>query len=319
MQLSPGALALLPQLNAFFGGAATVVADTATPCLVLAGGPALSEPVAIAKALALAASSAAAPLLGATPSAEAAVTQWLGWALSDAPRSPDALPALERALQATSYVAGHAFSVADAAVYLAMLPAVAAAGPGIARNRPVARWLRQLLAERPALVAASGAAKAPFVPPPAPVKWASTAAAAVAVVAPAAAAPAAAAAVAAAPTAAPAAAPVAAPAPAAATAAADAAAPDAAAADKLAKKAAEKEAKKAAAAAAAAAAPPPAAAPEDADPLSVCDVRVGVITKAWVHPTADKLYCEVRARGVLVRQACPASAPGCLARRRHVC
>jgi hypothetical protein len=66
MQLSPGALTLLPQLNAFFGGAATVVADTAAPCLVLAAGR-LSEPVAIAKALALAASSAAAPLLGATP------------------------------------------------------------------------------------------------------------------------------------------------------------------------------------------------------------------------------------------------------------
>lgn len=46
------------------------------------------------------------------------------------------------------------------------------------------------------------------------------------------------------------------------------------------------------AAAPAAAAPPAPAAVED--PITACDFRVGLIVKAWVHPSADRLYCEVR-------------------------
>ena len=78
----------------------------------------------------------------------------------------------------------------------------------------------------------------------------------------------------------------------------------AAAVSKSALKKAEKSAKKAESAgvgagtvaaptnAAPAAKPAAAAADAEADGIAVCDFRVGVITKAWVHPTADRLYCE---------------------------
>lgn len=219
-----------------------------------------SSPVVIAKAVGAASSPA---LVGTSPAAEAAVTQWLGWAFSELPAN--ALDILAAHLTNNSYIAGSSYSIADAVVYFALIDIIKMAGPAIARHRPIARWLRTVLAEPGYAGIPAAAGAVPFVPPAAPVKFASTAAA-----------PA---------PAKPAASPVAvasAPAPAAAAAAPAVPAGEAPAAAAAPAGEAKKEGKKKEKKEPSAPAAPPAPAPEEADPLSVCDFRVGIITKAWV-------------------------------------
>jgi methionine--tRNA ligase beta chain len=255
------------------------------PRLRLADGSCLRELPAIAQALAAAGGARGEALVGGSSgAARGAEAEWLARAQGAALADVDAAAA-QRA-----FLAGARFTLADAAVYFALAPALHAAGAGDAlRAAPhAARWAAAVAAE----LAARGAQGAPMPPPTLaaalarePLRLYATASSAAAAPplhkpAPkAAAAPAAAKAPAKAAPAAPAPAPAAAPAPAPA-AAAPAAAPAPASAP-TAKK--EKPEKKAAA---------PAPAEAAVDPAAFCDLRVGVITKIWPHPEAERLFCE---------------------------
>lgn len=218
------------------------------------GGLTLTERPAIAKALVKHQPN----LLGKSPVAEALVNQWLLW-LEEAPVSGDRLKQLNTHLTASSYVAGHAFTVVDSMAFYDLSTFLSSlSNAELAAYPAVLRWYAQVANEpnyalskvegAPAALAASSLP----LRKPARAFFCTSAAAAPAVAD-------------AAPTASSEAAP--------------------AAADKEAKKKAAKEKK----AAAAAAAPPPAA---EVDPVAHCDIRVGKITKVWCHPNAERLYCE---------------------------
>lgn len=285
--------------------AITATAGGAVRYVSAAGADAVTEPSVVAKALA-----AGTSLLPAhTSSSSALVTQWLLWAFSPAATGAEALTALNDALAASSYVAGPRFTVADAVVYYIINPALHALGGGALKHTHLARWLDQVLHERG--IGGATAVGVPAVPPVAaafkraPLNlFAAPAAASGKSVSAAAPAPAAASGpkakgkeekAAAAPAAAGAAA---VPAPAAAAAAsapakggagaAPAAAAAAAPAEKK-EKASKGEAKPKADAKGAAAA---AAEPASAEPIAVCDLRVGHIVKIWPHPEAERLFCE---------------------------
>ena len=231
-----------------------------------------TSPVVIAKALV-----AKTPALAGSGSAaqEAAVTQWLSWAFSDAAQAPGALETLDKHLAGSNYVAGNAYTVADAAVYYSVHAMILSAGPVIAKQRHLARWVRQFVAEPGyASVATSVGAPgpAPKIPAAPPVKLSVGAGKAAAAVLNSSS--------------------ESKPAEAAAAGSAPASSGEGKK-DKKAEKADKKDKKDAAASGSAAvAAPAPAAAAAEEDWIGQCDIRVGLITKAWVHPEATKLYCE---------------------------
>jgi len=254
------------------------------------GGVVLREPAVVAKALA-----AGTPLAGKAGVASALVTQWLSWAYGASAGTEEGLKELDEALSRHSYVAGPAFSVADVVVFYMAHPALNKAGckEVQARFPSVARWVDQVLREPVhGLASAVGAPQFThgFTLKREPLNLFGGAAAAPAKAAAGAGKAAAVAAAAPAKKEAPAAAPAAA---AAATAAAPAAAGAGAPAAPAAAGGKAKKEKAAAAGAGAAPAGGAAAAPaESSEPIAVCDLRVGLITKVWHHPEADKLFCE---------------------------
>ncbi len=252
-------------------------AKSSTPLVVKPGAgvswalPPLSEPAAVARALLQ--GGPAAQLLGVTPLEQAEVVDVFAGYLP--PGGEAALQSLEARLRVRSYAAGARFTAADALCVFAVAPALAAlpAGAPAARFPEVARWLRQLYAEAPALLGAEGAPPAVALPAPRPLAEVLAAAAAAGEAAP----PAKAAQGKAAPGEQP---------PAAAAAAAAAAGGEGAAVAAAVPPPPAKKAKEAKAPAA------PAEPPAERSPLSEMDFGVGVIVEAWPHPESDKLWCE---------------------------
>ncbi|KAA0167968.1 hypothetical protein FNF27_07215 [Cafeteria roenbergensis] len=258
------------------------------------GADVLTQPASIAKALLGVATPPQTSMLGDSAAIKAQAGHWISQAMRE--DASGMLKAFDASLALSSFAAGPTFTVADAMMLHSLQADIAEAvrSGSIADFPNVVRWA--LVAEPTAKAAALDAAALPeSLGITEPLLRPAESAKALAEllgnvpVAPVVAATAA-------PTAAKVAAPPAAPA-AAAAAAASSAAPsttpantgkggkggkgdDAAAGKKAAKK--EKKAKKPAAKAAAA----------DVSPMAECDFRVGRITKCWVHPDADKLFCE---------------------------
>jgi len=235
-----------------FAARAARIAVKVGPALALGE---LSQPLAVLRAL------GPAPQ-GAVAQADAA--QWAEVALQ---RAPGALALAEARLAQSSFLAGHAATLADVAVLHAVGAALAAAPPATV---PAAlRWADQL-AHEPGLDVVGAAAADELAGPLAAAFKAAAAARrplpadlfAGASVAARAAVPAAAAA---------------------------AAAPEPKGAKADAKQAEPKAAKVGASSGAPGGA---AATGEGADPIAECDLRVGLIVKAWKHPESDKLWCE---------------------------
>lgn len=245
-------------------------------------------------AIALALVQGDARLSGRTPAAKAKVYEWLSSCDAGGAASEERL--LERlndTLSRDSYVAGAAFTLADAFVYYTLHPLLkgCAAGGKLSGMQPVLRWLDQVMHEPDYPLATLPGAPAPItlpstMTPPLASLMAPVVTAAVA-------SPASEAATAAAGGKSEKKAKAAAATAAVVEAAAPAVASDAAGApvaptpgDKPAKKAGDKKATSAPAPA------PAAAAAVAGDSMGCVDLRVGKIVKVWHHETAERLFCE---------------------------
>lgn len=250
----------LSYIASIVGGVTITPAAAGSAAVLAVNGAEYREPLAIVKALAASQPS----LSGSTPQAQAELAQWLDWAASPAPAA-DAVAAaahVDAHLQRRSFLAGQAFTLADALVYHLVAPGVAsvAAGERAARFGALLRWADQIthtpgvnVAGAAGAPAAIGSARAPL---PATFSLSASSSSSSAA------------------------------APAAAAGAAGVSKKDAKAAAKAAAKKAEAES---GGAAGAGAGPSP---PAEASPISECDLRVGKIVEVWKHPGSDKLYCE---------------------------
>ncbi|CAE7400324.1 unnamed protein product [Symbiodinium sp. KB8] len=239
------------------------------------GGVAFKQPATIVKALADVAKLGVSGTGAAFNAAQ--TSQWLQFALSDAATQPSAVTDVDQCLASQSYLAGPALSIADVVSFAALHGAFVGMSPSQQGAKPhFSRWFAQVQAE---LAAAGVDTALPFVAGPARTFRYSVAKAQATGGDAGAAAPGATEGQGV---------------PAAAAAAASGGAPPAVPAGgdggKQASGKKEKKSKKEKKKGGGGAKKDSGAA--EVEHIAKCEFKVGTITKAWVHPEADTLYCE---------------------------